>query len=90
MNIEERLVFETNDWNKCIEIIKEKWNTDYGTYKICRGKDRTVIIELTTGGWSENEKIINEIADTMFWFLFWQESKRGGYYKFIYTEKIDY
>lgn len=86
----EKIVFNTNDWDKCIGIIEEYWNRDYGTCEICREKDGTQILELTTGGWSENEEIIDFLSDKMFWFLWWQESKRGGYYKFIYKEKIDY
>lgn len=82
----ELAMFNTNDWNKCMEILEESWNTDYGTISIDKTEEGKIIIELTTGGWSENEKIIDEICDTMFWFLWWQESKRGGYYKFIYKE----
>ena len=82
--------FNSNDWNKCVKIIWAYWNTDYGTCEICKEPDGTETLELTTGGWSENEEIINEIANTMFWFLWWQESKRGGYYKFIYREVIKY
>ena len=82
--------FKTNNWDACIQWIKDYWNTDYGTFEICKEKNGITTIELTTGGWSENEYIIDMLADTMFWFLWWQESKRGGYYKFIYTEKINY
>jgi len=78
------------DWDKCIDLLKRYWNTDYGTFEVCKEKDGTTTVELTTGGWSENEYLIDVICDTWFWFLFWQESKRGGYYKFIYTEKINY
>ena len=85
---EEMLTFNTNNWHKCTEIIEKYWNCDYGICKICKEKNGTETLELTTGGWSENERILNEICDTMFWLLWWQESKRGGYYKFIYTEKI--
>lgn len=83
-------IFKTNDWNTCIQWIEDYWNTDYGTISIDKTEQGKVIVELTTGGWSENEYIIDMLADTMFWFLWWQESKRGGYYKFIYTEKISY
>ena len=82
-------IFKTNDWNACIQWIIDYWNTDYGTIAV-KTEPTKITIELTTGGWSENEYIIDMLADTMFWFLFWQESKRGGYYKFIYTEKINY
>ena len=85
---EELSVFNSNDWNKCIDIIEEHWNTDYGTISTDKTEKGKIIIELTTGGWSENEEIIDAIADTMFWLLWWQESKRGGYYKFIYVEVI--
>ena len=43
---------------------------------------------LITGGWSENEEIINLISNTMFWLLWWQESKRGGYYRLEIVNKI--
>ena len=85
---EELSVFNSNDWDKCIDIIEEHWNTDYGTCEICKEKDGIKTLELTTGGWSENEELIDQIADTMFWLLWWQESKRGGYYKFIYVKVI--
>lgn len=78
------------DWNKCIDLLKGYWNTDYGTFEVCKEKDGTTTVELTTGGWSENEYLIDVICDTWFWFLFWQESKRGGYYKFIFVDKITY
>lgn len=87
MTDEERSVLNTNDWHECINIIEKYWNQDYGTFDI-EGKDGIVTLELTTGGWSENEEIIDILSTTMFWFLWWQESKRGGYYKFIYSEKM--
>ena len=90
MSEEEINCFNTNNFKKCLEIIEEKWNRDYGTCELCKEKDNTITLELTTGGWSENEKIIDDLSDTMFWFLFWQESKRGGYYKFILIDKIKY
>lgn len=86
-NIDE--VFNTNNWNECMRIIEEYWNTQYGTISIDKTEKGIIILELTTGGWSENEEIIDKISNTMFWFLWWQESKRGGYYKFVYKEVID-
>ena len=83
-------IFQSNDWNACIKWIKDYWNTEYGTCELCKEKSGTETLELTTGGWSENEYIIDMLEDTMFWISWWQESKRGGYYKFIYTEKISY
>lgn len=89
MNKEELNAFNTNDWSKCVSIIEKYWNDDYGTFDI-EGKNNNITLTLTTGGWSENEAIINLIYGTMFWFLWWQESKRGGYYKFTIVDKIEY
>ena len=87
MTDEEISIFNTNDFFEGVTIIEKYWNQDYGTFNI-ESKNGITVLELTTGGWSENEEIINILCDKMFWFLWWQESKRGGYYKFIYTEKI--
>jgi hypothetical protein len=47
------------------------WNTTEKTW------------EFATGGWSGCEDIISSMQDNViFWSLCWQESKRGGYYKF--------
>ena len=90
MTKEQINVFNTNDWDKCVDLLKSCWNTNYGTILINKNKSGPITIELTTGGWSENEKIIDEITGTLFWFLWWQESKRGGYYKFVLVNKINY
>ena len=90
MNIDKDIekVFNTNNFYEAVGILEKYWNDDYGTFDI-EGKDGITTLELTTGGWAENEEIINKISYTMFWFLWWQESKRGGYYKFVYKEVID-
>lgn len=87
MTEEEISILNTNDFYEGVTILEKYWNQHYGTLDI-EAKDGIVTLELTTGGWSENEEIINILANTMFWFIWWQESKRGGYYKFIYTEKM--
>ena len=84
---EEISILNTNDFHEGVTIIEKYWNQDYGTFNI-EGKDGIITLELTTGGWSENEEIIDILANKAFWFLWWQESKRGGYYKFIYSEKM--
>lgn len=84
---EELSVLNTNDFLEGVTIIEKHWNQDYGTFDI-EAKNGIITLELTTGGWSENEEIIDILCNTMFWFLWWQESKRGGYYKFIYTEEM--
>lgn len=74
--------FNTKNIYESINIVMQHWNTEYGTISI-QEEMESIILELTTGGWSENEKFIDELSETMFWVLWWQESKRGGYYKFI-------
>lgn len=85
---EEISTLNTNEFFECVSIIEKYWNQEYGTFDI-ESKEGIIILELTTGGWSENEELINELSNTMFWFLWWQESKRGGYYKFKYTEILE-
>lgn len=47
------------------------WKQDGGTYYI------------STGGWSGNEDIIEAMqSNHMWWFMFWEQSKRGGHYIF--------
>jgi hypothetical protein len=89
MNKEELSTFNTDDWRKCINIIDKYWNSEYGTF-VVEKKDNSIMLILITGGWSENEEIINIISNTMFWFLWWQESKRGGYYRLEIVNKIKY
>ena len=69
-------------WEKGLKILKKHWNTDYGKIKNEWVDTHTEIIELTTGGWSKNEELIQRLSKTMFWYFYWQESKRGGYYLF--------
>ena len=69
-------------WEKGLKILEKHWNTDYGKIKNKWVDTHTEIIELTTGGWSKNEELIRRLSKTMFWYFYWQESKRGGYYLF--------
>jgi hypothetical protein len=60
-----------------IEYIKQIWHMpEYGV--VAKGNT----LELHTGGWSGNEEIIGTLQRTLFWFLYWQKSERGGHYYF--------
>jgi len=63
-----------------VEFLQDLWRYDEGFQF-----DRTTgVLELHTIGWSGNEDIMVALADNiMFYGLYWQESKRGGHYKFI-------
>ena len=61
------------------------WDPEWG-FKLHKGQNTfrkaVMKLELHTGGWSGNEDIIDALQDNMFWLLCWNESRRGGHYKF--------
>lgn len=67
-------------FNEFIEQLQELWYFD--TYIEYEEENNKWTLELHTAGWSGNESIIGVIQDTMFWFLYWQKSERGGHYYF--------
>lgn len=59
-----------------IEFVQSIWQwSDYAK----RNGDK---LELHTGGWSGNEKIVDALMGTMFWMMCWESSRRGGHYYF--------
>lgn len=58
-------------------IFKELFDEGYGS--ISEDGD---LIEIHTGGWSDNEALINEFKETVFWFMFHQIEVSGGHYYF--------
>lgn len=69
------------DWAGIMEWLQDTWVHDYGSMTCHEKKTGGFDLELSTGGWSENENIIFALGATMFWQFFWQESRRGGYYR---------
>jgi hypothetical protein len=73
------LIFEygnTNQHKELIELLQKIWHwPEYIKYE--NGK-----LELHTGGWEENEDIIDILSQTTFWEFFWLKSERGGHYYF--------
>ena len=55
MDKEEVNILNTNNFYEGVSIIEKYWNQNYGTFDI-EGKNGTITLELTTGGWSENEE----------------------------------
>ena len=62
---------------KFADFLESIWNTHYGAV---RRTNKSLV--LITGGWSGNEEIIGVLERTLFWLMFWEESKRGGWFKF--------
>lgn len=65
------------------ELLKQVWH--WPEYIVTKGK----YLELHTGGWSGNEDIIRELEGTLFWFLYWEKSERGGHHYFKTMEGFD-
>ena len=62
-----------------ITLIQETWNTQYGKVVYDNG-----VLELHTGGWSENEEIISSLMmNKLFWLKYFSTEVRGGHYWFL-------
>lgn len=64
-----------------LDLVKE--NTNWADRQIyIRGK-KVLYFEYHTGGWSGNEDVIDALQrNTLFWWMCWQKSTRGGHYYF--------
>ena len=79
--LEKIKAWEPSDIKGLLSFIKSIWwHPDWG-FKLQEN-----CLELHTGGWSGNEMIIDELEKTIFWFMFWQKSERGGHYYFQFEE----
>lgn len=63
--------------DEAFELFKSLYNTNYGIID----EDKN-LIEIHTGGWSDNEELINEFRETGWWFRNIDTSSRGGHYYF--------
>lgn len=76
-----------DDFEGLMQFVKRAWKHSdvyFETLENGIGYEfKNKIYHLHTVGWSGNESIIGALQDNMmFWALCWQESKRGGHYKF--------
>lgn len=70
-------------WSGLIEFCKEAWNTRYGSFnQSTHGKG--FLVAFVTGGWSDNEAILNAMYENrLFYLSCWHSSQRGGVVRFI-------
>lgn len=80
--------FSKQPVGRLLDFVESIWHwpewgfKKYVNYCKFSGK-KCIKLELHTGGWSGNEQIIEALQKTkMFWFLYWELSKRGGHYFF--------
>ena len=64
-------------------FVHERWKYRDCGYWTQEGRK----LNISTGGWSGNESLMSALeANTMFWAVCWQSSKRGGHYEFELPE----
>lgn len=72
------------DIDNLLEFLHEIWwQPDWGIRRDGRN------LELHTGGWSGNEEIISILANSLFWIMCWEMTKRGGHYYFELPKGYD-
>ena len=64
-----------------VDLIKKGWA--YKDYIWEEGKK----VFISTGGWSGNESIIEAMRQNMFWWVFWENHRRGGHFTFEMREE---
>lgn len=83
--------FKIGTIEEYVEAIKQAWKHNYGTFRYSKipyygetdpPKGNGFTLELHTGGWSENEEIVQEIEKSFFSTLYYVKWERGGHYYF--------
>ena len=63
--------------NEAFLLFKSLFNIIYGSIE-----EDGNLISIHTGGWSDNEELINEFAETAWWVRYHKITARGGHYYF--------
>lgn len=72
--------WNSHDVDGFLDFLKSIWWWEYGY--ILKGKNIRRLY-LHTGGWSGNEDVIEVLLSSWFGWCYWEESRRGGHYKFV-------
>lgn len=72
-----------NKFRDLMDFVKNIWwKPEWGWYETVDEKGHSVY-NISTGGWSGNESIIDALQDNyIFWGFCWEQSRRGGHYIF--------
>ena len=70
----------TNEWVEFFDF-KRKYHHDYGSIKIDRN-----LISISTGGWSDNEDLLDEFKKSFFYLLYFSHMSTGGHF-YLDTDK---
>ena len=62
---------------EAFQLFKSLFDTHYGSIK-----ESGNLISVHTGGWSDNEELISEFKDTVWWFKYHKITANGGHYYF--------
>ena len=81
--LKEIVEWDYNDFAGLMEYVEELWKYPQYFNKFHNDKTNKTRYEISTGGWSGNEEIIDAMIDNrMFWAVCWLSSKCGGHYVF--------
>lgn len=77
----------SGSWRELMTLVRELWwkanLRGWCTAHIVNEMDDVLKYEISTGGWSGNESLVEALQEnTMFWLSCWQQSRRGGHYIF--------
>lgn len=82
------------DFDADVEKIQALWiypESIYTTVEADLDGDDITVLNVSTGGWSGHEDVIDALqSNHLWWALYWLESRRGGHYKFerrVYAQK---
>ena len=63
--------------NEAFELFQALYDTYYGSIEIDEN-----LVAIHTGGWSDNEELISEFRETLWWFRYHKITAAGGHYFF--------
>jgi hypothetical protein len=71
-------------YKELFNFINSVWQDDFGEVSLYNTGHGEVEYTFVTGGWSENEEILNALKQQrLAWSLTWQRSERGGKHVFL-------